>query len=217
MVASLSAQIPVCRTGCETLQTIAILVNLGSTDRKRGCPYPACVAEIPILADLESRVTPEELLEDISVPENNGTMREDGASIGARKVSRQAGQLVLKILSLLNICALRLIWSRALDGVSNADSRSVFAFATDPIRHNRQICRQKDIVVNEHAILKFLRKHYPDELCSDLATNRDPSMIDTIRLANILCIIQRCGRVSVGQDKNLVRFEDLERMFDRRW
>ena len=51
---------------------------------------------------------------------------------------------------------------------------------------------------------------------SHLTPNRAPDVVDSILLANLLGVIQRCGTVAVGNDEDIFCRENLESCRERR-
>ena len=72
-----------------------------------------------------------------------------------------------------------------------------------------------NIIVDQQAVLQLLRQHNTDKLSSDLASEGDPGMIDTVLLAHVFGVIQRYRRISIGNNEDLVGSEDLESMLNR--
>lgn len=82
------------------------------------------------------------------------------------KLTLNTTELVLEVLSLLAEVALCRVWSDGFDGVANAHDLAIQALSD-----NREVVRQRTVIVNEQNVLEILRSITTNKLSNDLRSD----------------------------------------------
>jgi hypothetical protein len=183
----------------------------------------ACdVTEEPILRDTEARVFVECLDEKLTVPKRDSTVGEGGRTNLTGEGTLDTTEFVFEILCsvmllemigafrrgsdlLLTEVSLGRVGADGLDGVTDAHH-----VALKTIGNDREVLGQCTVVVDEKDILEGLCCIATNKLSHDLRADGAPQVVDAVRLAYLFGVVQGCLAVSVGEDENVLRREDLQ-------
>lgn len=125
------------------------------------------------------------------------------------KLTLNTTELVLEILSLLAEVALCRVWPDGFDGVANAHDLAIQALSD-----NREVVRQRTVIVNEQNVFEILRSITTNKLSNDFRSDWRPDMIHAVRTADLFRIVEWCRAVSVGDDEYIRWREDLQGSFE---
>lgn len=131
-------------------------------------------------------------------------MRESCAAYPACKRSLQSTDFILQVLSLLAQRAFKRPRAHGLYRVANA-----IDIALQPVAHDRKICRQRAVVVDEEDIGEAFRGVAPDVLSYDFATDRAPNVVDAVLTTDFFGVVQRHGTVAVCDDEDMFLWKIL--------
>jgi hypothetical protein len=185
-------------------------------------PELACdVTKEPILGDTEARMFVECLDEKLTVPKRDSTVREGGRTNLTGEGTLDTTELVFEILCsgmllemigasrrsdlLLAEVSLGRVRADGLDGVANAHHVSLKTVGND-----REVLGQCTVVVDEKDVLEGLCCIATNKLSHNLRANGAPQVVDAVRLAHLFGVVQGCLAVSVGEDEDVLRREDLQ-------
>lgn len=174
--------------------------------------YAQRKAEEPVFTDLISWMAPEHLFESFSFPQNDGTMWKSCGTTFRAEGSRQAGQFVLEVLALLNVCSLDTVRASALYCIPDA-----FYHIVKTIGNERQVRRKVDIIIDQEGVFELSGKNDAYELGGDLAPDGDPGVVDAVVLAHVCRFVQRGRRVPISDDEYVLRGKDFQTVLDRGW
>jgi hypothetical protein len=82
------------------------------------------------------------------------------------------------------------------------------------VANDGKVWRQSTVVIDEENILEMLCRITSNELGDNLGADWRPYVVHSVGLADILSIIKRLRRVSVGYDKDVLRWKDLDGCFE---
>lgn len=132
-------------------------------------------------------------------------MRKRCATNLASQCPLQARDLVLKVLRALTICRLCRFGPNALERVADT-----LHLSSKPIADNGKVRGQSAVVINEKGILELLRRVAADKLSDNLGADRRPDVVHSVLLADLLSVVERLGGVSVRDDEDVLRREDID-------